>query len=281
MPPRPPLTSLVIHTWKEHGKPRPLSNEEKSETSARARISRSISIDAALLQQKAAYQSDDDVFPPSLPHKRHLRGHISRSSTFDDSLSIPVQQTVAAAARTEVAAYEAMARSCVVDEGFDVHGGPVTKPLPCRIQSDDAFSSPLLLTPMESEDESEHGPPPMRASDVLPPHRGMEALPPRPRRTRRRTNSTSGMCVRAVSMLAKAPNEHVKIMHCTPGVVQTKIRTADSSPVRSRHGRIAAHRRRERSAGRPTSLLQESLLEQSASFDTGLSAIARGHESMQ
>lgn len=280
MPPRPPLTTLVIHTWKEHGKPRPLSNEEKSEASARGRISRSISIDAALLAQKAAYQSDEDVFPASLSHKQHLRGHISRSSTFDDSLAIPVQQTVTAAARTEVAACEAMARSCSVDMSIDVHGRAGAKPLPFCIQSDDAFSSPLLLTPMESDDESEHGPPSMRTSVVLPPHSGMEALPPRPRRMHRRTNSTSGMCLRAASMLAKAPNGDVKIMHGTPGVVQTRIRTADSSPVRSRHGRIAAHRRRERSAGRPTSLLQESLLEQSASFDTGLSAIARGHEAM-
>lgn len=60
MPPRPPLTSLVIHTWKEHGKPRPLSNQDVSVASVRARISRSISHEAQLA---AIRKGEEDVAP--------------------------------------------------------------------------------------------------------------------------------------------------------------------------------------------------------------------------
>ncbi|CAN8075140.1 unnamed protein product [Agarophyton chilense] len=51
MPPRPPLTTLVIHTWKEHGKPKPFSNQRSSAEAAKERITRSISHEAHLAQR--------------------------------------------------------------------------------------------------------------------------------------------------------------------------------------------------------------------------------------
>lgn len=78
MPPRPPLTTLALHTWKEHGKPRPLSNHDSSEKSNRKRISQSISQDSYL----------DALLHPerSLSTKPLNRPGVIRSVSVEDSL---------------------------------------------------------------------------------------------------------------------------------------------------------------------------------------------------
>lgn len=282
MPPRPPLTTLVIHTWKEHGKPRPFATEELSENSARARIARSISIDAALSAQKIAGTSDEDGLPASFPNKPHLCGHLSRSSTFEDGLAVPVKQKVVAATeRTEHAASEAMARLCGTEERIETQDAVALSAVPFRIYADDAFSSPVLLTPMGSEDEQEHVLTLANTIDTSESRHGMEALPPRPRRSQRRRNSTLGMCLSEAAKLRAANGNGVFGPTASSRTVQSRIHAMDSSPVRSPVGLSVARRRRARREGRRPSLLQESLLEQSTSFDTGLSAIARGHEAMK
>lgn len=177
MPPRPPLTTLLIHTWKEHGKPRPHPPEETCEPSARARISRSISIDAHLTPHH--HRADDPPRPP-----------LSKPSPFENApaLSAPPAPP---------------------------HPPPIPRSISADDALPHAFlpsSTPFLLTPVESEDEFDHLPPapPLRrpsgprhdpANLPCPPAR---RLPPDVRQSQPTSRSMSPVCVRGASVVAHA-----------------------------------------------------------------------------
>lgn len=194
MPPRPPLTTLVIHTWKEHGKPRPFSNEETSEASARARVSRSISIDAQLSSN--SIPSDDESLPV------HFRNQVSRSSTFDDGLSV---HAVLAASRPDFLACHNMSRSTSVDDGMRVN-----RRCNRKVKFEEAVLPNVFgSTPNESEDEGDNllvrGMPLNRC--ILHRVGGESDLPSKPSHCHmhRRTVSTSDACLRDSYLLAASP----------------------------------------------------------------------------
>lgn len=95
-PPRPPLTTLVIHTWKEHGKPRPWRDDSQSPPSG------ANSVDdhgnACHLHPSRSHQRTPPVLSPSSTCEdlRYFTAHhlsaspltLSASSTFEDLHSL-------------------------------------------------------------------------------------------------------------------------------------------------------------------------------------------------
>lgn len=281
MPPRPPLTSLAIHAWKEHGKPRPLSNHDEAEESARARISRSISIEAQLAANRgeAAIHSasDDDLFPCANARS------FSRSSTFDDNLSSQLAAPSllpAASAACESATRSAMERSISMDDGIcsqtsvarvhctalDMRGDVPS------VHASAAVTSP----PHASEDEAEFvfAPVAARAGDtrVGKPSplsvsctsavsedeavsftRGRGGGRARRRKSHRR-NLSAVPALRAAACLSRAANGEIK-MEYTESASRYQTPIVEENDWKGR---------------------EESLLEESTSMDTGLSAIVKG-----
>lgn len=180
MPPRPPLTSLVLHTWKEHGKPRPLTNEETSEASVRARISRSMSVEANLIVNTTPL--DEAGFPTN------AWPHISRSSTLDEGID-NTRFPMAFLDTTRVRGRLTINRSVSVAEGLKIRAEP-------RLEESFVSSPVNGMTPSESEDDNGE------AINVLPQsmieirERGLERVKVQNPVRHRRTSSASTISLR-------------------------------------------------------------------------------------
>lgn len=260
MPPRPPLTTLVLHTGKEPGTPRPLAAAELPTASSRARIARSMSVDAALSATAAGARDNDNV---PHPPRAHARAYLSRSSTFEDALALHAQ--TAAAGRTVAAAAHALATSGAADGDADAAPRIVTAPLLPHLQVEEPFLSPTPLTLMALDEDTEPG-----AHSICPV--AMEALPPRPPPQHPPMDpvSCAGGQGGAITLARTSASP--------PAGVQQKLPRSRARRTGDRGARTT--RVVEKQRGTPVKpdgpLMRRGLRAESRSMDTGLSAIASG-----